>query len=95
MQYLWDEKDVKCGTFVCRNLKKFDPDACSTRMYKIGFIQRRSTGTVLIAMSDGMVGTKMTPKDMAKSLTKGEMIPMPHKWVIETFDYMRDWYMET
>ncbi len=95
MKYIWQEKDIKCGIYVCRNLGKFDPDACSTRMYKIGFVGKRSKGTVLIAMSDGMVGNKKTPNEMAAHLTRNDMIPMPHKWLIKTLDYMRDWYVET
>jgi len=98
MQYLWEEEDVKCGMFVYlppRNNKgkKFDPEHCSTRLYKIGFVGGRSKGTVLISMSDGMVGRVHTPNEMAHALTSSEMTPMPHKWLIKALDYMRDWYV--
>ena len=95
MKYIWSEEDVKCGIYVCRPMKKFDPDSCSTRLHKIGFVGGRGKGTVLIAMSDGLVCSKKTPKEMAAHLTKNDFIPAPHKWVIKTLDYMRDWYMET
>jgi hypothetical protein len=44
-------------------------------------------------MSDGMIGQKRTPKEMADYLNKNDMMPMSHKWVIQMFEYMRDWYM--
>jgi len=41
-----------------------------------------------------MIGRKRTVKEMADYLNENDMMPMPHKWVIKMFDYMRDWYKE-
>ena len=94
MEYVWSEEDVKCGIYVCYPMKRFDPNSCSMRLYKIGFIGGRSKGVVLIAMSDGLVCSKKTPKQMAEHLTERGMMPAPHGWVIKALEYMRDWYMQ-
>ena len=97
MKYIWTENDIKCGIFVCRRPhdgKEFEPSGWDAKwMYKIGYQKRRSDGATLICMADGMVGNKRTPKSMADYLTENDMMPMPHKWVIQMFEYMRDWYM--
>ncbi len=98
MIYVWQEKDVRCGIFVCRKPnygESFVPSDWNAKwMYKIGFIGGANKGSVLISMSDGMVTKKQTPKEMAEYLTESNMMPMPHKWVIKMFEYMRDWYMK-
>ncbi len=97
MKYIWSEQDIKCGMFVCRtpiNDSKFEPSGWNAKwMHKIGFIGGASKGSVLICMADGMVGRKRTPKEIADYLTENDMMTMPHKWVIEMFEYMRDWYI--
>jgi len=99
MKYIWSEEDIKCGLIVCRNQHlqhidgTFKPDSWQAKWtHKIGFIGNRKEGTVLISMADGMVGSKKTPKVMAEYLTKNDMMPMPHDWLIQIFNYMRDWY---
>jgi hypothetical protein len=97
MKYIWSEQDIICGMFVCRTPiddNKFEPSSWKAKwMHKIGYQKRRGDGATLICMTDGMVGRKRTPKEMADYLTENDMMPMPHKWVIEMFEYMRDWYM--
>lgn len=97
MEYIWKEQDIICGIFVCKKPNEGDvfvPSGWNAKwMHKIGFQKRSSDGTTLISMSDGMVGRKRTPKEMAEYLTENNMMPMPHKWVIKMFEYMRDWYM--
>lgn len=98
MKYTWAEQDIICGIFVCKKPNEGDifvpSDWNAKWMHKIGYQKRRSDGATLICMADGMVGKKRTLKEMAEYLTKNDMMPMPHKWVIEMFEYMRDWYMK-
>lgn len=98
MKYIWSEEDAKCGMFVCKTpmgSAEFEPSSWNAKwMHKIGFQQRRSDGTTLISMSDGMIGQKRTPTEMAEYLTENDMMPMPHKWAIKMIEYMRDWYRE-
>ena len=96
MIYVWQEKDVRCGIFVCRRPPEgedLEPSGWNAKwMYKIGYQRSRSAGATLVCMADGMIGRKRTVKEMADYLNENDMIPMPHKWVIKMFEYMRDWY---
>lgn len=101
MKYTWTEEDIVCGKIVCkpRNIKNPDLGWHSKWTYKIGYVKGSSTfnkkygsGVVIIALSDGMVSGPMTQEEMAKYLTMENMMPMPHAWLLEVIDYLRDVY---
>ncbi len=99
MKYIWEEKDVVCGIFVYKPIcnvnkdRSWTPDRWTAKWtHKIGFIGGSSKGTVLISMTDGMVGTQKTPAEMAEYLNNTELIPMPHNRLIKMMNYLRDSY---
>jgi len=98
MKYIWEEKDVICGRFVCRgetaseSRRKKDMGWHEKWTYKIGFHAGRKT-SCLIAMTDGMVMMRdRTPLEIAEYLTENNMIPAPHSWMIELITDLRDCY---
>ena len=94
MKYIWEEDDIKCGIYVCKPNQgdgTWIPTGWTAKWTeKIGFVGGRSNGVALVAMTDGMIGPKKTPQEMADQLNKDEMIPMPYRWLIATIEYLRD-----
>ena len=97
MKTIWEEHDILAGLFVCKRPEEgqaFKPSGWTCKWtHKIGFSGGAREGTVLVAMTDGMISSKMTPKECADYLTEQDMMVMPHTWLIKSIDYMRDWYV--
>ena len=99
MKYQWEEKDVVCGRFVCKNLPankdSFEPDGWTAKWtFKVCYMGSSSREVCLVAMTDGMMGYTKTKEEMAAFLTENDMVPMPHKWLLQTMDYLRGCYDE-
>jgi len=94
MKYTWTEEDIIPGRFVCKN-RKFDKPTGNSAKWtsKIGFLPTaKGTKYCLISMTDGMVNTYESKQELADSLNQNEMMPMPHEWLVETINYLRDCY---
>lgn len=102
MKFIWTEKDIICGRYVCKhpsyqNRDAFEPTGNAMKWtYKIGFAYYEDGQyTVLISMTDGMVFKLAPHKDdklAAEKLNEDGMIPMPHKWLVSVIDELRDCY---
>jgi hypothetical protein len=100
MKYTWTEKDIIPGRFVCKDINKdnksFAPDDWTAKWtHKIGWrteISKKDGHLCVIAMTDGAVYLSGNETVIADYLNREEMIPMPHKWLISTMDYLRDCY---
>lgn len=96
MKYKWEEKDIIAGRIVCKPCdEKFQANGWSAKWtMKIGWLASAPSSKhfCTIALTDGMVGPLGSAKEMATWLNKENMIPMPHKWLMATMDYLRDCY---
>ncbi len=107
MKFIWTAEDIKPGRIVCKPAYFHFGDQCGEAWkptggtakwtQKIGYVRggqcRDDTAVyVLIALTDGMVGTAYTKADIAAQLNADDMMPMPHKWLIETINWLRDCY---
>jgi hypothetical protein len=43
-------------------------------------------------MTDGMISKPKTVKEIVDSLNEDGLIPMPHTWLIKTFNFMEGSY---
>ena len=99
MKFIWEEKDIIAGRIVCKppsyqGRETFSPCGNSVKWtYKIGYINGGDDKrNALICMCDGLIMGGMTKLDIVERLNKDGMIPMPHKWLIQTMDYLRGCY---
>ncbi len=97
MKHVWSADDIIVGRIVCKPRDKKTTKACGWSAkwtLKIGYLPSNDSGSnyVTIAMTDGMVCGPHSAKEMADMFNKDEMIPMPHKWLQETIDYLRDMF---
>ena len=108
MKYVWEEKDAVCGRIVCREpMSPVMNGNQAKHTYKIGWhtgdhvpMPWKEPGSdryhtdhfCLIAMTDGMVSSPISKKDLVKRLNEEQMIPATHKFVINVMDYLRDCY---
>jgi hypothetical protein len=99
MKYTWEEQDLKCGMYICKDEEKSLSNNVgwfAKWTHKIGFHHFQddtySTNLCIVAMTDGMVSTFKSNEDLVAYLNKQEMIPMPHKWLITLQKEMRNWY---
>lgn len=92
MKYEWEEKDIKCGRFVCRSepANGFNPETAANTTYKIGYIGSSSDGFYLISMTDGMIGERHTKQELVRNLNETKMNPMSHKHLMQVLDFLRD-----
>jgi hypothetical protein len=100
MKIKWEEKDIIAGKIVCKepsyqgneNFKACGNSAKWT--LKIGFAYYNNIQYfVTVALTDGMVSKiGKTKKEVVEYLNKSELIPMPHSWLIEIINYLRDIY---
>ena len=99
MKHIWEPQDIVAGRFVCKHPSyqgrdHFEPcgSACKWT-YKIGFGFWDTQMYALIAMTDGMISNKFkTKEELAKFLNDHALMPMPHKWLIQVIDSLRDCY---
>lgn len=105
MTYHWTEADIIAGRWVCkptayhhpdRTDRDWQPDGGTAKWTElIGYANGTGDAAVLIALVDGMVGKVKTKAEIAAQLNKQGMIPMPHKWLLATIDYLRDCQVAT
>ncbi len=103
MKYIWQEEDVKCGRYICRESYPEDCEdvsgLCSVT-YKLGFISGSSSCMCLISISDGMVvqfsETEKRERD-AKHVFIGELNndehgyrPLTQKQILRRMDYLQN-----
>ena len=103
MKYIWEEKDIIAGRIVCKPNpntatkvleRSFTPDGWTAKWtFKIGYNPALgSKKYVFISMTDGMISKPKTVKEMVDSLNEDGLIPMPHTWLIKTFNFMEGSY---
>jgi hypothetical protein len=99
MKYNWELKDIVAGKIVCKDPSYqkrdfFQANGNSAKWtYKIGFgYWEDGQRPTLNAMTDGMIHSFKNDQELVDYLNKCELIPMPHKWLIETMNYLRDCY---
>lgn len=108
MKIQWETKDVIPGRIVCKQPagRSFKADGHSAKWsYKIGFMpgdisppvrdengKWKSNHFCTVAMTDGMVIGPKSAEEMVQWLNNNQMIPMPHKWLLEVVEYLRGVY---
>lgn len=95
MKYIWSKDDIIVGRIVCKNIdfqKNLDILYLATTTYKIGYVAGDEDRYVLLAMTDGMVGKTHTKEALATALNDDDMVPMPHKKLLEVIKKLRDVY---
>ncbi len=98
MQYIWEEKDIICGRIACKPTadgKPFKADGWTAKWtLKIGFRPDLPSDEhyCLTAMTDGMNIPVGSAKAMAERFNNDKMIPMPHAWLLQTIEFLRDQY---
>lgn len=106
MKYIWEEKDIVCGRFVCKPATESrikNPGWHAKWTMKIRYVGASSafqartkdedaSGVVIIAMTDGMVSQAMSKAQMVDYFNSQSLIPAPHEWMLELAEYLRDTY---
>ena len=95
MKYIWSATDVRPGRCVCKSESsaKEDINWHAKWTYKIGWIcQNDAAGKslVTICLVDGMTSKTKSAQEIADWLNKEEMMPMPHKRLIEVMNSIRE-----
>lgn len=100
MKYIWEEKDINAGRYICRESWPEDSDdiggLCSVT-FKMGFITGASVCMCLVAITDGMVSHYPQYGDKANAITrlvehlnsdKYGYRPLTHKQVMRRMEYL-------
>ena len=95
MKYVWEEKDIIGGRFVCKphevptkGKKEWEPDGWTAKWtFKIGYTVNPS-GMTTISVVDGSTTKACTKAVMAERLNRDGLIPMPYSWLIKTMEYL-------
>lgn len=90
MKYIWTDKDKFTGRWVCKDEKPSDFESLRD-CYKIGF-DPRFNGVAVICITDGMIVFLASKPELISWLNQKEMIPMPHKWLLQAMEILRDVY---
>lgn len=102
MKYTWTESDIVAGRVVCKQSeyhhgnRPWEPSGGAMKWtMKIGYLPSLASERhfCLIALTDGMISCEGVSKaELVERLNKDEMIPMPHPWLLEVMDALRDCY---
>jgi hypothetical protein len=69
--------------------KEYYPIKGDSRKEREEYIEKHRADYCAIAMTDGMITSPRTKKEMADWLNSENMIPMPQEWFLETISYLR------
>lgn len=96
MKTIWEPSDIVCGRIVCKPLQKgervFEPNGWTAKWtFKIGFVGGGGEDNyVMVCMCDGMVSRPRSKEQLAQEFNRDGLILMPHGWLIETMNFLRD-----